>query len=1040
MAQSVLEVQQLTGQARNPVSGQVQDQATRPARVFNLVPNRLGGYSPYGRRSRLTDESKNIGGNPVTLGDDLIGFDELGISSWLFSEQVWDGSDWEKMDKLRLFRGRAIYDQQLYPHDKKWLDTGPVGPLVHLEGAGAYADRNAYLVFDRERRPMEPIVSQVEATGNPGSPPETNTTPATFVDVSFGAGTMMAVSNRSIWRRQSDGNWEQVYEETDSDRGNFRRIAYGGGAWLAPQARTVSTGGHPFTVMRSADDGDNWTQIDPYSGGSPLPAAFRLNPFSLAYAAGVWVIGGRALWANEADGNSGVVKSQDGGVTWIGGEALDQTRGRLQDIAVSPSSGFFATADYVPTMRADPWVSFNGLAWGPYWRPPGSPGGTAPGDSHRIYPFAQRIIWLDGGEYEFIVIHQNGRVSKGSLIYPGVAWPGSKVMAQFTSLIEGGGVQVVHDADIDRVTNTIIAVGQFTPTGEPTEPRVWASTDNGASWERLREVEDALTAPATVVAIDANGMAWYYGGTTEVNAGARVGLMSGDYNIYAVSYFNTQAGRFVYDLSRTTITSQDGGFITFTASGKAQILADNPWMTSEMVDDLRFDVYIQRVAEPIGVDADFITPENTIRYAFTEPFPDGSGEENIDRQLAALPLGRQLIVGGQATTSVFEKSQTALHNGRVWGMLNQEESLWHVDADSISPELSNQHSRFVLGYTEVNWANLMSDRSFIPLTPTQSHNFTGLISTPTGLLVLFDNEVLLVTGDPAFGNVAVETYLDMGGGDEGAKPTKVGGQPFTVWNGRLWALQAGQLQEIAPDQYLPDDPFVRLAPEPQSLSLLALTRSGAVLRYALDNQFWLTDAVTRWIGPWDGDPGTPIPLPDNLIVELLPNCICESGDNTRFLAASGALWTTRVDGEPDAPHVLWRSMDFAEPERRKGLYLVKAAFEGQGIWQRVYDRDDGGFDPDAVPRLIFEAANQSNGEAFDADRMSGQTHADPQPGGVLPVAASPVGREVGSLSWRLPLGIKSRSFDVRLELNGLGYMDSMKLPVRMFHSQGGQVR
>jgi len=51
------------------------------------------------------------------------------------------------------------------------------------------------------------------------------------------------------------------------------------------------------------------------------------------------------------------------------------------------------------------------------------------------------------------------------------------------------------------------------------------------------------------------------------------------------------------------------------------------------------------------------------------------------------------------------------------------------------------------------------------------------------------------------------------------------------------------------------------------------------------------------------------------------------------------------------------------------------------------------------------------------------------------------GRDVGTLSWRPTLGAtKSYSIDLRLELRGMGYTDTMKLPVRFFHGAGGETR
>jgi hypothetical protein len=588
----------------------------------------------------------------------------------------------------------------------------------------------------------------------------------------------------------------------------------------------------------------------------------------------------------------------------------------------------------------------------------------------------------------------------------------------------------------NSLRNTWVMVGGEDATGGA--PRVWNAAGNGSSWSRVTEIEEAIeeefpseNRAIYSVAFDDSGNAVYVGqGGLIASSGAQVGLRRGTYNVYAVSYFNTRAGKFAYDFTRISVTlGQDfSNLITFSASAKEQILAANPWMDAGMIDDLRFDVYIQFLPE--GGDADeepsdfsAATADTTIRYAFTEPFPDlpdtpDDPEElvAIGRDIEELPIGRQLGVSGQATTAVFEKSRTALHNGRMWGMASQDEDRWK-DEDGISLEIANQFGRFVLSYTEIGWVNLLLDQSFIPIQPTQSSEFTGIMSTPSGLMVMFDNEIFLVTGDPAFGNVAVDLYLDMVGCDAGTYPSKVGGIPFTIWSGKVWMLQAGEAVEVSRGQWRREDPFVRLSPEPETRSLLAMTASGMVFRYILDDAFWLTDAVNR-----DGE----------ALLEMLPNCTCMSGDYTRFVQADGAVWTTRQDGTPDTPHLVYRDLDFGFPERRTPLYVVKAAFEGP-ILALEYDRSSVGFDVDEVPTLFYASAQQSNGDTHES--------VDPQLLGIPPILDVPGNRRVGVISWRLPLrATRGFSIDTRLELKGMGYQDALKPPLRFVFAAGGELR
>src|SRR5690606_36095066 len=152
-----------------------------------------------------------------------------------------------------------------------------------------------------------------------------------------------------------------VYTEADDDKGDFRRIAFGAGTWLAIQARNGSS--DPAQAQRSTDDGDNWTvsSLDHVSN--------RLDPRSVAYGNGVWAVGGRFLEANEADGIAGSASSEDGGSSWTTWEGHGDSHGSFMDIAAPnehPDS-VWATADYLPPLgnrRADAYVSFDGKDWG----------------------------------------------------------------------------------------------------------------------------------------------------------------------------------------------------------------------------------------------------------------------------------------------------------------------------------------------------------------------------------------------------------------------------------------------------------------------------------------------------------------------------------------------------------------------------------------------------------------------------------------------------------------------------------------------------
>lgn len=1023
MAQQVAEVDVLQGQVRNPVWGQ-QARGLAPNFVLNLTPNRNGGLTPYGRKTRLQDNSSV----DVTLPgpDRLIGYDETGISSFL-----------DDSDDLLLFRGRTTYEQQRssYGFNRKGF--------VHLDAAGAYRSRDAYLLLDRENRAVEPLSIGIQATVTAGEPTtERDAVPTQCYQIAVGSGfTVMGGAGGDLYTAIGDADFVQ----THTGSGTVTGIGYGNGRFIA----IINNKAYYST------DAQTWTEVDVLTQAGSTGYITRAKHIT----ADIWIAVGSRIW-----------RTADGGANWTQVDSLNVSQSwYVADLAYNPDDGsLLAPSTHRYPSKEDPthifaasvegekgaswdflhkraaWAGISPVGVGQYGVAQDmTPDGFTPNQAI----FNRNEIAYGKGKY--VVITSNGRVSgsDGTGVY--VVAPGTIASPTANSDVYGKwtftpwatlpGSVSVNAVAYDHKSETFVAVGR-----EGSEPRVWNSPD-GKSWSQVTSLQDQMMEAGGVwvrdVAFDEDGRA-YYAVTMEGMAesvlftSGATSLASGTYGVYTVAYLNTPAGRLVFEMQHSSLNVQGefGGRIEITAPLKSQILgtdsASNPnrWLWSHSVtdrnailDDLRYDVYVQQQSEVI----EGVVPENTIRYAFTEPFPD-SGDGSPQRSIDEMPLGRQIVLRGLPTTSALEGALTALHQGRMWGMASQDEDHWHVDHDGISPEIANQANRFVLCYSEVGWANLMSDQSFIPIQPTQSTRFTGLLSTPQGLLVMFDNEIHIVTGDPAFDNVTVELYSDFVGcdydrvNDQHIRPCKVGGAPFVVWTGKIWALSGGA-NEVSATQWLPDDQFIQVAPEPQTRSLLGLTVSGAVLRYILDKDYWFSD-----IAGASTQPATPVKM-------MLPNCACESGDNTRFLvhtggttpSLDGAVYTTRIDGSPATPFIVWPDLDMGMPDRRKALHVVKATFEGENIMGLLYDRTDPSFDANAVPVMWYYSANYNSQPVPPVLRY--------------PNAVSP--RWVGTLSWRTAVGTaKGDTFTVQLRLSGMDYEDAIRLPIKFFFSAGGELR
>lgn len=988
MAQQTINVEQLTGQARNPVAGQMAGGIT-PYRVFNLVPDRMGGYAPFGRRARVLDGD----GFQIELANlpYMVGFDETGVSSYRVGALTGD---------FELYWGPTLTQRRT----PVTISANEERAVVHLDAAGAYVNRSNYFVFEQKHRDrayriaVEPISGAapiVAATTGLAFQNEPATWNVPVVDAAYGDGVYVVATEIELYRRSGpSGAWTQVVNLSGDYLARFLRVVYGGGTWMA-----LMESGGLASVYVSTDNGLTWA---PHTVNAANPTR---RVMGLAYGAGVWVATGTAMWRSTNTGTSWALVDGNEGGTW-----------EVKDAAYAADMGHWLAPVWNDTDAPVVWAKHvlysdnGGASW--VTTQMISPGVGSPS---QVSNYAYRVVTVAGGFLRFI--HGNGNDTNISFTLPG-AWYSFAAGAPLPGV---SGTDAVNGVVHDPVGGFTIVVGDSGGA-----PRIWRSQDSG--WQRLTDIENAfVTAGDTTVgavAIDEDGNVSYFGTHLTVFTGASAGFRAGAYNVIALSYFNTHAGRFVFNIARGATAVEEGGGVTITLPSKDSIIANNDWLSlypdsQPLVDDLRCDIYIQRSGDVIeGEEVQY-----TIRYAFTKPYPQSASESHT---ISDLPLGQQLLLHGYPTTAIFEQSRTAIHNGRIWGMASQDEGLWrrqdasHARGDEMSYEIANQANRFVLCYTEIGWANLMSDRSYIPIQPTQSSRFTGLVSTPSGLLVMFENEIFLINGDPAFGNVNVELYLDLVGCDDGTEPCKVGGVPFVIWNGKVWVLQAGQAQQIGAEQWRADDPFVGIAPEPQSRSLLARTKAGQVFRYLLDDQFWLTDAVSAVGGP---------------VAQMLPNCTCESNHNTRFVVedptSTYRVWATRRDGTPDAPHLTYLGMDFGALERRKALYLVKAGFEG-AVMRAEYDREAMAFDADAVPTLLYQAANEGNGVV---------TAVTEQPGGILPYRRASGSNTSGTLAWRLPLRrTRGDSIDVRLELRGLDYGDVLKLPLRFVVAGGGELR
>lgn len=885
--QKSLEVKELLGVDRNRVQGQA-DGVLAPTRLFNLVPDRTGGYTPFGRR---VDKG-------VTLPhlDKLVAFDEGGLAT------VRDSLT--NNGKLILSHGAIVFTQDMPNYTD--LDMA-----AHLALAGSYISRDQFLVLNRDEVKVQPVKLEIEAkpVSSPASTTQTIGSSA-IRDIDYGGSTpalkrwMLVNDDGEVYESLDGRDWELKFTATKKlsgvTYGNGRWVAVGGDAagpvahWaLETDTATWSAGATPLAeqhfskvtydvdsvfiasgneIFRTVDGGVNWTQVDDTHDGL---SNTRTNRVSIYHPAGTPSSDSVYYAPGDSAGMNGVQFVSSDGITWSGGQSGGANDHRW-DSAVSPT-GLFV------------FVTNTGEVW------------SAAAPDAKVGVFTKHTDNLMGQAEDISAVRYNPTTDTWF-----VAGNGGQVM-ESTTLYSWTPVQ--FDAE---TTSDLFAMG-VADDGE-----VIVGGDGGV----------VLTA---------------YGSS---------GLATGTYDVITIAYFNTRAGKFVFN-----VQSQEVGFpergdnaIEVKASTKDRVSADtfgDPAYgytpPAELLNDIRVDVFLRYDPNNLGnVDEQEETYEEIVNepitvYDFTASLESGaaSGDDSLTllgEAIEETPLGSELGGGKGVTTSVFENPQTALHAGRLWGMASQDEDKY--PDDDVPKEIANVHGDFVLCYSEPGWVNLIRPDNYLPLRPTQSTVFTGILSTPGGLMVFFDNEAFVVDGDPSVGTLGYTLYPDIIGNDIGSTPCKLGGVPFSVWKGQVYALVGGRVEPVSGPVYRRDDPFVKIAPEPQERSLLALTESGKVYRYDFTRQFWSDNVVS------------------DDVVEMLPNCNCGTGDNTLYANALSALFVARRDGTPDTPAITYRGIDFGNPRTRKAIYRVSVPVEQMYLAATIIGSDTREGDPGSEPYTL----------------------------------------------------------------------------------------
>lgn len=965
----ILELVPYLGIDRNKASGDSPDQMYRAETAYNLAPDRRGAYVPFGRGFQHMIEDV-----PVTIGGTLIGFDERGFSSFEFLDEdgEGEGGNW----RYRLFDGDTVLTSRTNGYTQE-------APATHIHGFGAYVSRTRFMGYDDNQlaRQVEPFgltPNFVVDSGSAGeAAPDPASDPLVAVANNPDAQRWMAITvdGATYTTTPLGGAWGATPTKP-GDVGapvQYRTLVYGGGVWVAGGIGGVrysndngATWHEPTTA--AVGNGDTWKVL--WSG-----TRFNATIDETGVVSSMWQSVDGDTWTNA--NTPGSVFSQTHDPWFAGNQEVTAS------FAFSEAGHGLAIAVNGPTAswpaRRCAWISGNG-------------GQTWVQITHQLA--GPPVTGMVGGRgYEFWALKSDGSVW---FIANGLA-PSNQ-----TQVYAGGAVHAKsgwYDTERGR-WYLMLEDGTFWDSENGTALRAVPEMDLGA----MPLVGDyspqtVISSPEAVVAV---GQVGGVGAIRIVNA--TFGLGAGTYTVYHVSWVSTESGRLVVDLGHQVFTFEEefGAGISATAPPIPDIIAANPWMAADtaqaqdMLEDRTFiDVYVS-FEPPVEEDSsDIPRVEDSfpvfsfqLRPSYGVPRPRGVRRNTV---------GRLLGDGDQVMTMAFlgDPSEAVVHGARVWGVAAKEEGLYTLANSSIGEaEAAGIRGGVALIYSDIGYVNLMRQGSYLPVVPSQSDQFVGMVGTPSGILMFFTNEVILVSGDPLLPNgLMVEPYPESIGADPGTRVTKLGGVAFCIWKGDIYALTEGGARSLGRPAWLYEDPFVEVIVEPTHKCLLGRTAGGRYLRYFLEHDMWFDNTMR------DGHPilngegeGS-----DELVV-MLPNIDIEA---TRYVSEEGDVYLVlrgdhaRATGTlPDMPYITWRRIDYSNKNRVDATY---------GVIMPVV----GSFASPPVARF----------EILETD--------DPvdNPGTTSFVLGE---RTQDTYYFMFPRGRKSRTWDLRINLTGMAWYATLE--------------
>ena len=506
-----------------------------------------------------------------------------------------------------------------------------------------------------------------------------------------------------------------------------------------------------------------------------------------------------------------------------------------------------------------------------------------------------------------------------------------------------------------------------------------AVSDDGSSWSNQTSNYDLDGVELGMIAVSTSGqtIVWaknsgsptpaFIAAYGTVGVGGQQRFQPGDYEIIWLATVPTKAGKVVVASGTWKMAIRGGG--------TGLVSVTTPEAPAALDGSLRYEFYFRYAPEEEDeATGQFIVGDITGReYILSAVVDEGVTEEEIYYP----EIGRTLPDVGNVGTSAVN-GVAAYHQDRIWYKPSAIEAQYaflrgEAAIDSLARPMT-------VGFTELEYLNLVGESFYLHLPPGNSTEITGMVSSPSGLMVFGDNDAYLISGDPAIPNsLNVEPFPDSVGCDQGFEPATLAGLVFVVWRNRLYALDGAQAQNISWGVLDRQSAILNIATD-AATNTIAVQTTDAVLHYDLEKGEWYQ---SEYMGTYNSRTAF------HANARLLPS---PEGMCFFLYDTIGAIATYDTAGAPSAqPSIIeWRGIDAGDSLRRDYWRYVRIPVDVESA--------DFEIDESSVAATLYW---RTRPEQPAVETMNASYAAD---GHILN----------GELVFQIPWGYPSRHVDLRL--------------------------